>query len=230
MKYIIGNWKCHKTRSEIAEWAKIWQIKSSSFPTELKAEIQVVVCPTLLGMPQLKQLLPDLTLGAQGLSPFGDGAYTGAVSARLASEYSDFALLGHVERRKNFGETDQQVALQAMQALSFEMTPIVAVSDANWASQLNQFDFDQLKQLLVMYEPPEAISQNGQGHPADVDQVVTAIEKIQANYKLKGVLYGGSVNSKNVKAYLSQSAIMGVVPGVASLDASAFGDLIMAAY
>jgi len=225
MKYIIGNWKSHKTSPEIQTWAQGWkQLKVPS-----SDQVWVVVCAPLIGLPVLHELLPKLSLGAQVLSPFGDGAYTGAVSARMVKEYASFALLGHVERRKYFGETDQQVAQQVLQAIDNEIVPIVAVSDANWAQQLSQFDNQQLLKILVMYEPPSAISTSGSGsHAADLQSVKTAITQIKAEFKVKGVLYGGSVDPENVATYIKEDVIDGVVPGAASLDPSTFAALVEA--
>ncbi len=228
MKYIIGNWKSHKLSSEIEQWAASWKSATAKLKIE-PTKLQVVICPTLLGMPVLHQLLPNLALGSQGLSPYGDGSYTGAVSGRLVHEYAQFALLGHVERRKNFGETNQIVAQQAIQALDNLMTPIVAVDDANWSQQLSQFDQNQLSKMLVMYEPPEAISTAGTGHAADVGQVVQAIKLIQNEYRVMGVLYGGSVSPENVTEFLVEEVISGVVPGAASLDAKTLAALVTAA-
>lgn len=226
MKYIIGNWKSHKTRSEIELWAENWK----QLKVPVSDQLWVVVCAPLIGLPVLHELLPKLRLGAQVLSPFGDGAYTGAVSARLVKEYASFALLGHVERRKNFGDTDQSVALQVLQALDNEIVPIVAVSDKNWAQQLGQFDRQQLLKILVMYEPPEAISTSGAGgHAADLQQVKIAISQIKEEFKVKGVLYGGSVTAENVASYIQEDLIDGVVPGAASLDSAVFAALVEAA-
>ncbi len=225
MKYIIGNWKSHKTSPEIQAWAQSWkQLKVPS-----SDQLWVVLCAPLIGLPVLHELLPKLSLGAQVLSPYGDGAYTGAVSARMVKEYASFALLGHVERRKYFGETDQVVAQQVLQALDNEIVPIVAVSDANWAQQLSQFDRQQLLKILVMYEPPEAISTNGSAGAADIQKVKTAITQITAEFDVKGVLYGGSVSPENVATYMQEDVIAGVVPGAASLDPSSFAALVEAA-
>ncbi len=225
MKYLVANWKCHKTSAEIKVWVEKWSIVGA--PLQLN-EVQIVLCPTLLGLPTLHTLLPSMSLGTQTLSPYGDGAYTGTVSARLAHEYADFAILGHAERRKYFAESDQQVALQVNQALDSEMTPIVAVSGQNWSSQLSQFDQHQLTQILVMYEPPEAISTNGSGQPAELAGVIKAAQLIKAEYPVKGVLYGGSVTAQNIATYFKEPTLAGVVVGAASLDPQEFAGLVKA--
>jgi triosephosphate isomerase len=231
MKYIIGNWKSHKTLSEAKAWAE--EVAASPLYQQLQngrlGQLQVVLCPAFLHFQQLQWFIPNLTLGAQTLSPFSDGSYTGAVSARMIAPQVKFAILGHVERRKYFSETDQVVALQAIQALDNEITPIVAVDKKNWSSQLSQFDKEQLQRMLVMYEPSEAISDNSGGHSADLKEVKEMIQLIKADYPVLGVLYGGSVSSKNITEYIGEAEIDGVVPGAASLEAKEFLATVKAA-
>jgi triosephosphate isomerase (TIM) len=231
MKYLIANWKSHKTLSEAKAWANtiILSPLYHEFQNGKHGQLQVVLCPAFPHFQQLQQLLPNLSLGAQTLSPFSDGSYTGAVSARQINQQVQFAILGHVERRKYFQETDQVVAQQAIQALDNEITPIVAVDKSNWSSQLSQFDKDQLKPMLVMYEPSEAISTTNGGRPADLQEVKEAIRLIKADYPVMGVLYGGSVNSQNIAQYIGEADIDGVVPGAASLEAEEFLAMIQAA-
>jgi triosephosphate isomerase (TIM) len=224
MKYLFANWKSHKNRSEVKTWAAV--VAQSPLYTQFQSgkigNVQTVLCPAASHFFLLQELLPNLALGAQTLSPFSDGSYTGAISARMISDIVHYTILGHVERRTYFQETDQVVTLQAIQALDNEMTPLIAVDKNNWSSQLSQFDPGQIKKMLVMYEPSEAISTAQGGHPADLDEVKKAIQLIKANYPVKGVLYGGSVNSQNLDTYLTQPEIDGVVPGAASLEASEF--------
>lgn len=227
MKYVIGNWKSHKTMAEVHEWIDAY--KKAVVEVNFGSDLQVVLCPSFVHLSVVKWALPDLTLGLQTLSPYSDGSYTGAVSARMVREYAQFAILGHTERRKYFGETDRIVANQALQAFDFNITPIIAVDQHNWSSQLGQLDDAQLLKCLVMYEPPEAISSGGQGHAADLEEVKKAIHSITTAYNVMGVLYGGSVNSQNVQTYLAEKEIMGVVPGAASLDAAEFVKLLQAA-
>jgi triosephosphate isomerase len=223
MKYIIGNWKSHKNLIDVNAWCDV--LKKSSVQLE-SPTLSVVLCPSFVHLPIVKAALPDLFLGVQTLSPFPDGSYTGAVSARMAADFAKFALLGHVERRKYFAESDQIVANQAQQAVENELTPIIAVAKQNWSSQLSLLSNEQLRKVIVMYEPPEAISTSGQGHAADLNAVKEVITLIKNEYPVKAVLYGGSVDSHNIQNYIGDDQIDGVVPGAASLDAAEFIKMI----
>ncbi len=224
MKYIIGNWKCNKNTTEVKQWVSAFRTKIDL--SALPQDVKVIICPSFVHLALMKDLLPELTLGVQTLSPFPNGQYTGAVSGLIVSEFAHFVILGHTERRKFFGETDLIVGNQALQALDSKMTPIIAVDDQNWSSQLSQLNNDQLAKCLVMYEPPTAISTAGHGHAVDLSQVLQALQLIKASYPVMGVLYGGSVNAQNVSTYTTPAEISGVVPGNASLDPHEFAELI----
>lgn len=226
-KYIIANWKCHKTEEETDEWVHhLFYSKAVQ-----KAEgLTVVLCPSFLYLRQLFGRVEGLELGAQTISKYSNGAYTGAVSALQAAQFAKYAIVGHVERRRYFGETDQIVAEQARQALDADLTPIVAVDEHNWFRQLTLLNPEEVKKCIVMYEPPSAISTMSEGKAADIEQVVKAIEELKSKIEVKAVLYGGSVSAKNVAEFIAQPAIDGVVPGAASLDPLEFIDLVRQAH
>lgn len=222
-KYVIGNWKCNKSHEEVLEWASAVE---ESGVVSTSDRLQAVLCASFLYLPLLKEKVASLKLGAQTVSPFSNGAYTGAVSAQQVAQYAQFALLGHAERAKYFGETDQVVAQQTLQALDAGLTPILAVDDNNWVKRLTQLDPQQLQRCIVMYEPPGAISTAQGGHAVSLDQVIAAIEQIRLELKPAAVLYGGSVSPTNVASYLSHPSIDGVVPGAASLNYQDFIELM----
>lgn len=154
MKYIIANWKCHKNQEMVEEWM---QAVAAAHVIERAQNMTVVLLPSFLYLQQLQHKVEGLVLGAQTLSAYPSGAYTGAVSAEQLRPYVEFAMLGHVERRKHFGETNQVVAQQVREALAANITPIIAVDEKNWAQQLALLDANELKSCIVMYEPPDAI-------------------------------------------------------------------------
>lgn len=226
MKYIIANWKCNKNEDATDEWV---HYLFESKVVEQAHGLTVVLLPSFLYLRQLWGRVEGLHLGVQTVSPYPNGAYTGAVSALQAAQWAEFVMLGHAERRKYFAETDQVVSQQVRQAIEAKLTPIIAVDQHNWAKQLSLLDVDELKSCIVMYEPPEAISSGG-GEAVDLNQVVPAIEQLKAEFKVKAVLYGGSVSAKNIATYLKHPSIDGVVPGAASLDPSEFIDLVRTAH
>ena len=226
-KYIIANWKCNKNEVEVEQW--ITDLADSQV-VQQSPELTVVLCPSFLYLRQLAGRVNGLQLAAQTVSNYPNGAYTGAVSALQVSQYVQYAILGHVERRRYFDETEQIVAQQTRQALDAELVPIISVDQQSWLRQLTLLNADELKHCIVMYEPPEAISTMGDHNAADLDPVVTEITKIRSQFELKATLYGGSVTAKNVAVYLTHPAIDGVVPGAASLDSLECIDLVRHAH
>lgn len=222
-KYVIANWKCHKTVGEVQDWVTA---VNHSGAVKVATSLEVVLCPPFLYLPLVAAQVEGLQLGVQTVSPYGIGAYTGAVAAVQVAQFAHYALLGHAERRQHFGEDSQVVARQVRQALDAQLTPILAVDQHSWLSQLELLDAAELRECLIMYEPPEAISTMGSGQPAKLTEVVAAMERIRQTFTVKAVLYGGSVSATNIDEYLRAPQIDGVVPGAASLDADSFMDLV----
>ena len=220
MKYLIGNWKANKTLKEARSWVE--EVKKEK-PT-IDKRLKVVLCPAFIHLPLFKEEFPQLTLGCQDLSPYGDGAYTGQVTARMMRSLVEYTILGHSERRRYFQETEIKVAQKAVQALDNGITPIIAVDADNWRRQLNALDEGMINKSILMYEPPEAISKQigpiGKGEPAPIDEVKEAIVKIKKETEAPTVIYGGSVKSHNIAIFLEEPLIDGVLPGSASLNAA----------
>lgn len=219
MKYLIGNWKANKTTHEAKLWIKKVRPQRAHFSKNLK----VILCPSYIHLPLFKNEFPELTLGCQDLSPYGDGAYTGQVTARMLESLVEFTILGHSERYRYFEETFALVALKATQALEFRITPIIALNKDNWLKQANALKQPTIKKSIIMYEPPEAISQQvgpiGRGEAAPLEEVKEMIKRIKQEINASTVIYGGSVKSRNIKDFLKEPLIDGVLPGSASLNA-----------
>lgn len=163
---------------------------------------------------QEKQL--GIFLGAQDVSPFGNGPYTGEISADMIREFATYVLVGHSERRQYFNESAEELAFQSLQAKTAGLTVIYCTSDA---SEVLPKSID-----LVAYEPVEAI---GTGMPEDLD----TIRSVCSNFrKLSGkpVMYGGSVTDETLTSIVKTNAVDGLLVGGASLDPekfSAIGEL-----
>lgn len=230
-KLIVANWKANKTKQEALAW---WQIFSAAkFSPK---NIHVVICPAYVHLFSLAEKIKSanfpfsVTPGTQDISAYPGGTYTGEVTARMAAGVITHTILGHSERRRWFKETPPVIAQKAVQALDNNITPIVSVDKLSYRQQLIQFDKNQLKKIIVMYEPPEAISQQigpvGQGQPADKKDVEIAVNDIKLISPRCRILYGGSVKSYNVADYLSLPGISGAVVGTASQNADEFVKLI----
>ena len=209
--------------------------KFSSGLPDLK-NLQVVICPPAIHFPLVNDLIQKYNMsgrvlpGLQDLSSFPGGAYTGEVTARMTADSASHVILGHSERRKYFKETVQQTAQKAVQALDNNIIPVVSVDRENFRQVLGQFDDETLSKIIIMYEPPEAISLQegpvGKGNPAettDVREMVTILHKLAPTTK---ILYGGSVKSTNITNFSSIQGLSGAVVGSASLDPDEFIKII----
>lgn len=232
---IIGNWKANKTVREAKEWMDEFSGEWKSGNGKHQG-LEIGLCPpfTLLYFLKLsisESCLP-IKLGAQDISPFPDGAYTGEISGRMLNDLGvSYVLVGHSERRRYFADTDTQVVQKIRMSLDFGITPIVCTSGVDqFTSILNKLEAKEFGETVFMYEPPEAISAQigfiGQGQAEPVEKVVKMIKKMKELAPASRFFYGGSVKSHNVADFLSQSEIDGVVPGTASQNASEFARMI----
>lgn len=229
-KLIVANWKSNKTLEEVKAW---WdEFSAASFQQK---DIHVVICPPFIYTYLLFVLINGkkfpfpVSIGVQDISQFPSGAYTGAVSASMLKGISH-AIVGHTERRRWFHETPQEIARKAERALDVGITPIVSVDRSNVHVQLAQFDDNLFQKMFVMYEPPEAISEQigpiGQGKPADMKDVEDMSSTISRLAPESNMLYGGSVKSANAKQFFAMSYLHGVVVGSASTNAQEFINII----
>lgn len=224
--WIIANWKSNKTIAEALDWV------SKVGPAIPKQEnLKVVVCPTFSSLSEVKKAIMvgnfPLMVGAQDLSPFGTGAYTGEESSALLNQFVDLSILGHSERRKNFGETDKMVAKKVQQAKDFKIIPLVCVQ--------GQETLVPQDCKLIAYEPVWAISTGltntpgvGRADTPDMANKVAEVFKQKYGDRLE-VIYGGSVTGQNVKGFITQENISGVLVGNASLNAEEFIQMCKAA-
>ncbi len=213
-KLLAFNWKSNKTKIE----TKDWLVDASS--VEVPEGIQVVVFPpfTLLdvmnGYIRVNSL--PFSIGAQDVSPYGKGAYTGEVSAEQVKEFSEYVLIGHSERRSNLKEDNELISKKVDQALSQELKIIVCVSSLDELSGLKP------EGLVIAYEPINAIGTGNASDPKDVEEMAKKIKDVG----FQNVIYGGSVNSENIKTFLDLPSIDGALIGGESLDPKSFINII----
>ncbi len=218
--FIAGNWKSNKTRGEAKEWSQALAKKLEGHC--LVRGVTVVVCAPFTALSQLKEDVQALglpiALGAQNVSAFDDGAYTGEISARLVHELADWVIIGHSERRTHQHETDEELKHKVIKAKAVGLQVIYCVPDAQ-ASVPAGVD-------IVAYEPVWAIGTGKTDSPENANDVC---EKIRERTGVATVIYGGSVTDANVASFVSMPNINGVLPGGASLDPEKFYDLLVAA-
>lgn len=211
--WIIANWKANKNISEALEWISV---VGPRIPKQ--ENLKIVVCPTFISLEQVAKEIKvgnyNLILGSQDLSVFETGAYTGEVPAALLSELVSISLLGHSERRKNFNETDEVVASKVRQAIEANIIPLVCVQGEQTPIPADC--------KLVAYEPVWAIGTGVSDTPANANEMA---KNLKQKTDLE-ILYGGSVSSENVKDFVNQEFLSGVLVGNASLEAQEFINIV----
>jgi len=159
--------------------------------------------------------LPIL-LGAQDISPFEMGAFTGEVTGSQLKEYVSFCIIGHSERRKYFAEDDALLVKKAALAKREGIEVIYCVPDS-----LTSIPKDV---KIVAYEPVFAI---GTGTPDTPDNAQKVIKEIKSKNNISLVLYGGSINKDNISKYFEKEDIDGVLVGTSSLDPDSFMQMML---
>ena len=245
---IAGNWKMNLNHFEsIALVQKI----AFSLPEKYFDKVDVTVIPPFTDLRSVQTLVDGdklrLTYGAQDLSQHDSGAYTGDVSgAFLAKLGCTFVVVGHSERRTYHHEDDALVAAKAAAAFRHGLTPIVCIGEQLEVREAgNHVEFnvnslrgslagltkEQLAGIVIAYEPVWAIGTGRVASAADAQEVCAAIRAELANLANPQiaagvrVLYGGSVNAKNVGEIVAQEDVDGALVGGASLDAEQFATL-----
>ncbi len=245
-KVIAGNWKMYKTLEESAELVN----SLNSRIQNPKSDVTVIVCPPFTWLAIVANLLKgsDLKLGAQNMSEHDEGAYTGEVSWKmLKSAGCEYVILGHSERRQYFGETNELINLKAKKALANGLKPIVCVgeklderekgaTDQIISTQvkgvLSGISSDDLKNVIIAYEPVWAIGTGKTATPVQAQEVHKHIRKLVAqlySWNLAEALiiqYGGSVKPDNAADLLAQDDIDGALVGGACLKADSFAAII----
>lgn len=213
--FIVANWKANIAVSQANNWLGRFKIEDSGFKNK-----EIVICPPFILLPILKSYIinhkSSIKLGAQDVSPFPKGAYTGEVAAEQLGEFVTHVIIGHSERRQYFKESDQMLFNKVDMAVENHLEPIFCVQDVHAVIP---------KEVrIVAYEPIFAIGTGNPDTPKSADSVAEALK--QKYSSVKYVLYGGSVTEKNVYSFTSMSNIDGVLVGGASLDPVAFSRII----
>lgn len=242
-KLVAGNWKMNGT---LAANGELVAALLAQLPRD---GASVLVCPPAPYLQQVAALVAGsrVALGAQNVSEFGAGAYTGEWSAPMLLEIGcSHAIAGHSERRTLFGETSEQVAAKAEAALKAGLTPVVCVGET-WpersAGATEAVVAGQLAPLMgrvdmagvvIAYEPVWAIGTGKTATPAQAQAVhdfirskVAAVDATAAAGLT--ILYGGSVNAGNAAALFACPDIDGALVGGASLKAQDFAAIVRAA-
>jgi triosephosphate isomerase len=245
---IAGNWKMNLNHFEaIALVQKI----AFSLPEKYFAKVDVTVLPPFTDLRSVQTLVDGdkllLTYGAQDVSQHENGAYTGDISGAFLKKLGcTFVVVGHSERRTYHDESDELVAAKAAAAFKHDLTPIVCIGEhldvresgdhvshniEQLRGSLAGLTKEQIGNAVIAYEPVWAIGTGRVASAADAQEVCKAIRdelgKLASPQLAAGVrvLYGGSVNAKNVGEIVGQEDVDGALVGGASLDGEQFAIL-----
>jgi triosephosphate isomerase len=227
---VVGNWKATKTIKETVEWVN---------PIKTKLEevdyAQVIICPPDTSLPILRSLLEgtSVKIGGQNVSKFKKGAYTGEVTVEMLDGLVEYCIVGHSERRRFFGETDDDVIQKVGLLLQYNITPILCVSDlAQLGSYIERgkLIIENSDKIVFVYEPPFAISGGADYRPDNPEDTNLNAGRIGEKIGKKiTTLYGGSINPDNVQSFFSQKNIDGGLVGQASTDPEVFSEVLNSA-
>jgi triosephosphate isomerase (TIM) len=243
--FIAGNWKMFKTVHEAVVFVK--ELKNDVRDI---GDVEIVVAPPFTALHAVAEAARNSNVGvaSQNLYWEREGAFTGEIAPGMVKEAgAEYAIVGHSERRRLFGETDVIVNRKVMAAIGAGLTPIVcvgetleerernetlAVLDRQIKDGLDRLSADQVAELVVAYEPVWAI---GTGRNATSAQAGEAHAHIRARLRQWfgadaadrcHVIYGGSVKPDNIRELIAEPDVDGALVGGASLDVRSFTDIV----
>ena len=238
---IVANWKMNPLT--LVEAKKLFLgVKKG-----ISKKAEVVVCPPFIFL----SALSGLKLGGQNCFWEEKGAFTGEISASLLKDAgAQYVIIGHSERRQFFHETDETVNKKTKAALKSHLTPIVCVGETLSERESKKtfkvietqlkggfanFGPEEMKRLVIAYEPVWAIGTGKVATPEEAQEVHAFIRKELS--KIFGndvtqhlrILYGGSVKPDNISNLMGEGDIDGALVGGASLDANQFSEIVRGA-
>lgn len=242
---IAGNWKMYKTPDEAVLTSRRLVEKTAGLQNT-----EVMIAPTFTALYPVSETLENspIKLGAQNLFWEKEGAYTGEISAGMLSAVGcSYVIIGHSERRQYFGETNETCARKIKAAITTGLAPIYCIGESESEREtqktfsvldkqikngLKDFVSDDLRDLVIAYEPVWAIGTGKTATPDQVQEVHHFIRSLVGDALGNTfaasirILYGGSVKPDNVKALMALDDVDGALVGGASLDAETFSRII----
>ena len=243
--FIAGNWKMFKTVHEAVVYVKEFR----SLVKDIE-DVEIVVAPTFTAVHVCAEAARNTRVGiaAQNLHWEREGAFTGEISGPMIKEAgAEYVIIGHSERRRLFGETDETVNRKLIASVQAQLTPIVCIGetlaereagatmsvlDRQIKAGFDAITGEQVGALVIAYEPVWAI---GTGRNATAAQAGEAHAHIRKRLRqwFGGdaadhchVIYGGSVKPDNTKELIGQPDVDGALVGGASLDIKSFFEIV----
>ncbi len=227
MKYFLANWKSYVTTLGEAE-------NLAELAVSTKKDDELIILPSALHLSFLSQKYSNqgLVLGAQDVSTFSPGPYTGeVVGVQLFNLGVKYVLVGHSERRINLHEGVEILSEKLARAFENKICPVLCLGENKLEREQNRYEAvvkNQLEELagalsgefLLAYEPVWAIGTNETCSVKEAETMAEMLLSLAQDRHLKprGVLYGGSVNPENFSSFWQSEVLAGVLVGSASAD------------
>ncbi len=235
---VTGNWKMNLNHSDSTRL--IDEINTK----EIHLDVELIVAPPSIYLSSLHKKQHHFSLSAQNIHFEENGAFTGEISAEMLSSLNiNYAIVGHSERRSMFHETDEIIFKKVKSLLKYNVNPIFCCGELKEEREegrafevvSNQLNYllsdlkeDQIRKIIIAYEPVWAIGTGLTASPEDAQKMHKHIrESLADQFSLKtaeniAILYGGSCKPENAKDIFSQEDIDGGLIGGASLDCNSF--------
>ncbi len=247
-KFIAGNWKMNKTNQEAIELVEGLVKELSGIDN-----VDIVVCPPFTALSDVKSVIngSNIALGAQNMYFKEKGAFTGEISPLMLKDVGcEYVILGHSERRGIFGEKSDLIEKKVISAFDHGLTPILCVGETlsereagdtfkvvegELRNELKSLSKEQMKKVVIAYEPIWAIGTGKSATSSDAKEVIDFIRKILADMfddNVKDavrILYGGSVKPDNISSFMKEETIDGALVGGASLKVDSFSAIVKGA-
>ena len=243
--FIAANWKMFKTVHEAVVFVK-------EFRSIVKdvADVEIVLAPPFTALYAVVEAARSSNVGVAGQNVHWEreGAFTGEISVGMLREAgAEYVIIGHSERRRMFGETDQTVNRRLVAALAGKLTPIVCIGetleereaeqtlpvlDRQIKDGLDGLTGEQVASLVIAYEPVWAIGTGRNATPAQAGEAHAHIRgRLRQWFGGEAaehchVIYGGSVKPDNIHELVALPDVDGALVGGASLDVRGFSDIV----
>lgn len=205
--YLIFNLKQNKDLNDNEHYLKSICDFLDKFPP---GDTKLIIAPSTPYLSLYKKYLDKYSyvgVSAQDVSKFNGGAFTGESSAFQIKDYAKYCIVGHSERRSNFGESAKDITLKINNCLENDIKPIVCFSNMDQLTTI-----PNLKDVLLAYEPIEYI---GGSEAINGDKLKEFHDSTGISQQ---IIYGGSVNQENILRFVGLSFLSGLLVGGASLD------------
>jgi triosephosphate isomerase len=244
-KIVCANWKMHPLTEN--EAVKLFTGVAKSLPRVKNTEI--VICPPDIYLDSLKKISKKVALGAQDAFVGDVGPFTGEVSTSMLDELGiKYVILGHSERRA-LGEGNELINKKLKSALASGLKPILCIGERERDESHGYFNIvktqilecikgitkDSISKIIFAYEPVWALSttiNRRDATPGDCREMCVFIKKVLSDFSTPQnaaktrIIYGGSVNEKDVAGFIEEGEAMGVLVGKASLTPEKFIEII----